>query len=716
MCRTILGSVALLLLMAAWAPGQQEPESQKAPPTPELDAAIQDEIARVDRAYVITATRRAERLFDLPYSGSVSDAATQSRSRTVQDTLRETPGVQLQRTSYAQTSPFLRGLTGYHTLMMIDGIRLNNSVLRSGPNEYWGLIDALSLDRIETVLGPASVLYGSDAVGGSVNAIPVRRRQYGESSWSRRLSFRFSEAENSVTARAQLSGNVGDTFGFVIGGTASSFGDLNAGGDLGRQPHLGYHNGFADVALDLHLDESWSLRLLGQLARVDDASRSHRTVFGVSYHGTTVGTDRRRNFDWERDLLALVLEGVDLDGFFDAMRFRVSYQRVEEERDRVRGDGRRDRGGFEVDTLGFGVELSKDTEIGRLTTGADWYHDFVDSFRDDFDALGAFTGSAIQGPVGDDASYDLVGVFLQNEVELTDGLDLIVGGRFTFAAAEADSVEDPNTGARISLADDWVSAVGSLRLLWSPIEELRLFGGVSQAFRAPNLSDLSRFDGARTNEIEVPSPGLEPEDFVSFEIGARARFGGLTGSVSYYYTLIDDLIVRQPTGAMIGTDLVVRKRNGGDGHVQGIDLGLRYDLDDNWSFLGNFQWVDGQAETFPTSMPIRATEALSRLTPINATLGVRWQTTDGRFWVRGWVVIVDAQDRVNTRDARDTSRIPPGGTPGYTTWNLEAGFNINQDMRVFAAVENLTDKNYRVHGSGVQEPGINLIVGCDVTF
>ena len=81
------------------------------------------------------------------------------------------PSVMVQKTGYGQGSPYLRGFTGFRTLMMVDGIRLNNSTFRDGPNQYWNTVDPWSVARYEAVMGPASVLYGSDAVGGAVNAL-----------------------------------------------------------------------------------------------------------------------------------------------------------------------------------------------------------------------------------------------------------------------------------------------------------------------------------------------------------------------------------------------------------------------------------------------------------------------------------------------------------------------------------------------------------------
>lgn len=97
-----------------------------------------------------------------------------------------------------QGSPYLRGFTGFRTLMLIDGIRLNNSTFRDGPNQYWNTVDSLALERLELVCGPSSVLYSSDAIGGTVNALSLGRQEYpGGFDWDARTFYRFASAEDS---------------------------------------------------------------------------------------------------------------------------------------------------------------------------------------------------------------------------------------------------------------------------------------------------------------------------------------------------------------------------------------------------------------------------------------------------------------------------------------------------------------------------------------
>ncbi|HOW98651.1 MAG TPA: TonB-dependent receptor plug domain-containing protein, partial [Kiritimatiellia bacterium] len=104
------------------------------------------------------------------YGLNTQEQTTRQGLRTTPDLLKGLPSAMIQKTSTGQGSPFLRGFTGFRTLCLIEGIRLNNSVFRDGPNQYWNTVDPLSIARSEVVMGPGSVMYGSDAVGGTMNA------------------------------------------------------------------------------------------------------------------------------------------------------------------------------------------------------------------------------------------------------------------------------------------------------------------------------------------------------------------------------------------------------------------------------------------------------------------------------------------------------------------------------------------------------------------
>ena len=102
--------------------------------------------------------------------------------------------------------------------------------------------------------------------------------------------------------------------------------------------------------------------------------------------------------------------------------------------------------------------------------------------------------------------------------------------------------------------------------------------------------------------------------------------------------------------------------------------------------------------------------------PLTGLLGLRWTSKDRSWWVEGTLTMVSGQDKLSARDANDTQRIPPGGTPGFSVYSLRAGKEINENLEVFLGLENIADKDYRLHGSGQNEAGLNAIIGLDCKF
>ena len=227
--RLVLGLSLLLLVSPALA---EEAES-------ELDA----EISRLEEV-VVTPARGPRDITAQAYTAEVVptvDLSGVGAGRSVQDVLDELPTVMMQRTAHGQGSPYLRGLTGFRNLTLIDGIRLNNSTWRSGPNQYLATVDSFSLSTTDVVFGPGSVLYGSDSIGGTINLLPLLPdRTPAGYRWGGRFLVRAASAEESAIVRAEGQGGSAD-LGFLVGLTRKNFGDLHDG--EGRLPYTGYEEG-----------------------------------------------------------------------------------------------------------------------------------------------------------------------------------------------------------------------------------------------------------------------------------------------------------------------------------------------------------------------------------------------------------------------------------------------------------------------------------------
>ena len=680
-----------------------------------------DGIAVLDE-YLVTASRFENPLTDAPNTVEIltQQELEDLQIRSFPEAFKRTPGVLVQKTANGHGSPYIRGFTGFRNLLLIDGIRLNNSVFREGPNQYWNTIDPLGLERIELVKGQGSVLYGSDAIGGTVNAITSSADPLGyaagETFSGGRMHYRYASAEHSHTGRLEGQVGLGEKFGLHAGITYRDFGDIRAAA-LGTLPYTGYDELDFDTRLDYILTPGVKLILAYQQVEQNDIWRTHKTVYAVPFAGSSIGSERQRVLDQKRQLAYAQLEVEDLDGFIQRAKMSLSWQRQDESRDRVRGDGRRDLQGFTVDTFGSWIQFESELPFGDLVYGASYYRDSISSFRDNYNADGSFKNSSIQGPVGDDADYDLLGAFTQSRSELTQSLDLLLGARYTYAAANIGTVEDPVTGLPTSINDNWHDFSASGKVLYRPLGDSRLeiFGGVAQGFRAPNLSDLSRLDSARSNEIETPSPGLKPEQFINYEIGLRTSQENFNAGLSYFYTDIDDMIVRAPTGRMIDGDYEVTKRNAGSGYVHGIELYGDYSPVQRLTLFGNLTWLEGEVDTFASSAPTTTREPISRIMPLTGTLGVRYDATE-KLWLELSGTAAARADRLSTRDLTDTQRIPPGGTPSYTVLSARAGYEFNDHFSMTTGVENFNDEAYRSHGSGQNEPGANFIISATLKF
>jgi hemoglobin/transferrin/lactoferrin receptor protein len=672
---------------------------------------------------VVTASRAARDIQSEPaavFRVEAERMTGEEGARTLPDMLDGLPSVMLQKTGYGQSSPYLRGFTGFRTLCLIEGIRLNNSVFRDGPNQYWGTVDPFSLQTAEAVMGPASVLYGSDAVGGSVNALTLAPPDWqGAPSFEKTLLYRGATADRSTVGRAQVAGRITDSFGFVGGYTYKDFGDLRGGRRVGNQPHTGYDEQDYDLRLDVAPDDESLLTVAHQAVSQDDAWRTHKTVYGIDWEGLSAGDEKVHLFDQHRDLTYVKYSRENLSGPVDRLAWTLSRQAQEEDRYRVKADDTQDTQGFEVTTWGSDFQLESDTEAGRWVYGVDYYRDGVDSYGKRFKADGAFDKADIQGPVADDATYETVGLFVQDTVRLFGGgMDVTPGVRYTYVRADADKVKDPVTGQRMGVNGDWEAVAGSLRFLL-PLTADRAhtaYAGVSQGFRAPNLSDLTRLDSARSTEIETPVSDLDPERYVAYEIGFKSRVERLVSRIGYYYTAIDDMIVRAPTGRVVDDLDEVTKKNSGDGYIQGVEVSETVRLYQGWSAFMTAAWMQGRVEAYPTSDAVKERDDVSRLMPPTAQLGLRWKSEGERYWAEAVSDLAAKADKLSADDKRDTQRIPPGGTPGYAVYHLRGGARVTQNLTVSLGVENMFDDDYRIHGSGVNEPGRNVILTASCAF
>lgn len=673
---------------------------------------------------VVSALRTDEPVAEVPYTYELldSDFINQNTRRTLPEALQFTPGVLVQKTAYGHGSPFIRGFTGRQNLLMVDGVRFNNSLTRGGPVQYWNTVDSYALDRIEVIKGQGSVLYGSDAIGGTVNAVTrstgFRDAADGEffSHGSAYYEYR-SNGEGSHIGRIESSTGVGGRFGVMLGVTGKEFGDIEDSG-IGRMRNTGYPEQDIDLKIEAALGPETTLTFLHQRVNQDDIWRWHSTLFNPGWqhsgHVAAPGRFLSRVYDQERTLTYLRLEGEPssaawLDRWSATLSYHTGrdmeaqYRRATDQRYQV----------ADIDTIGFDLTLESPLGPGELIYGFDYYHDTVDSagYRDR--GAGLLYDPSFR-PVADDSEYDLFGAFAQYAWRPVEQLEITLGGRYTHADAKLGRAWDAGLGADVyGQSRRWENFSGSLRALWTINDCWSIYGGVSQAFRAPNLNDLSGNLTARSGVAAAGSVGVDAEEFLIYELGTRYHHGDFGFGAAAFYTDATDLITSVATTPTGGATVPT---NAADAYVYGFELDGEWRFAPDWMLSGFVAWQDGRTDTPAFIGGPTIHDVASRMAPLTGSLALRWTRPDGKVWVEGRVLAAAEQDNLSTGDRGDTQRIPVGGTPGYIAWMVHAGWQATDWLEFTGGIENITDEDYRNHGSGVNEPGLNGILAAKVSW
>lgn len=661
---------------------------------------------------IVTATRVDQAVDSLGYSVNIVDSSDiESRAlRTIPEALRYQSGVLVQKTTHGHGSPYIRGFTGRQNLLLVDGVRINNSTYRSGPIQYWNTLDADAVERLELVKGPGSVLYGSDALGGTLNALSKSTGYLeNEGSYSNgSLSYEFDTNSESHVGRLEQRIGEGGKWGASFGLSVKEFGDIRDSG-VGTMKHTGYPEQDFDFKFQYALSDKARLTFAHQYVNQDAVWRWHSTQYNQGWthgnHETTAGSLAYRIYDQERSLTYFKLEGESDTRLLENWQATLSYQKSQDSEVRDKPDGSDYRIGV-TDTDTYGLTFQGDGEVGPgiLVWGLDYYHDEVDSFAN----------QARRRPVADDASYDTFGAYSQYQWDATEKLQLSVGARASYFQAEWDKVYNRTSGMDESGDGDWNNLSFNARGIYQLTDNYSVFAGISQGFRAPNLNDLTGSEVANSSDEIVGATDLDAEKVISFELGERWQNDTFELSSSVFYTLIDDPITRVDDNT--GATPVVQLKNGEEGYLYGVEFDGIWNINDQWQARAHATFLDGKEKKLNEIGGSISEDTIRRLSPISGSVALKWTHPSERFWIEGTLLAAATQDNLAAGDAGDSQRIPSNGTPGYLVANLYAGVQATDNIDLNFGLENITDQDYRVHGSGVNEAGINARFGAKVIW
>ena len=610
------------------------------------------------------------------------------------DAMSALPGVFMQKTNQGGGSPFVRGLTGYHTLILVDGIRLNNAIFRSGPNQYLNTVDPLMLSQIEVLRGPGSVQYGTDAIGGtiylrsqepqfSVEGIKVGGEVYGK--W---MSHNMEK-----TGRAQLNLST-RKFAVMAGFTRKVFGNIVAGGNLGELDYTSYDEYSADVKARVKLNPSQTMTLAWQ---------HHNQNEVQLYHKLITGDYDTYEFDPQvRDLIYLRHEITRKHSVFSGFRTTLSMHQSDETRKNQRtGSDDLYTANDKVNSYGFIFEcMTNNGGSWNGVTGFEIYHDRVhsSSLKTDL-VLG--TDSTFRGLYPDNSWINNMSLFSLHTLNLGK-LKLTGGVRYNhFILGVTDDVFGD-----LTINPD--ALVGSLGASYRVFRNTDVSLSIHSAFRAPNINDVSSF-GIADFRYEVPNFDLSPERSLNKEIGIKTNHRRISGSVHLYHNRLTDLMTNVKTDfegqdSIEGVKVYTRE-NAGNAYIRGIEGELKLRPLRYLSVHSYLVYTYGENVT--------RNEPLRRIPPLNGLVGIRFYRIKNLNILAEWQFAA-RQNRLSSGDM-DDSRIPEGGTDAWSVVNLRFSYQI-KGLTINAGLLNLFNEAYRTHGSGVESVGRSVYLSLLYSF
>jgi outer membrane receptor protein involved in Fe transport len=649
-----------------------------------------DTVVRQMEEVVVTATRSEAALAQLPYAVQVLTRRDLRRqpSRTVPEALAGLPGVFIQKTNHAGGSPFVRGLTGNQTLLVVDGIRLNNSIFRYGPNQYLTLVDPEWADRIEVVKGTGSVQYGTDAMTGVVHILTRTPSFRTDPLWKARVGGRLATSGIEQGLRPELEYS-GKRVALLAGASFRRFGDLLGGDSTGFQRPSGYAERSFDAKLRADLGRGWTATASFQHLQQSGVPVYHRYVL----EGFAVNTSDPigRGFGYlraEKSIQSPIPMRLNLF---------AAWQRLSEERQSRRGGSKVLR--TESDrarTISWGADLFLSfSPHWTSNTGVEAYADRVSSTRVDRD-LELDIPTSLRGLYPDGARYLQASAYSLHHLRF-GRLSVEAGTRYSLYRAR---ITDRTLGGVEVRPDALVFQAGADYRLG---ERLHIFVHASEGFRAPNIDDLGTL-GIVDFRYERPAYDLRPEKSLNAEVGLRHVGTRFSAQASAFRTTLRDLITRIKTAEVVSGYDVYVKRNVDRGFIEGWELQAEGRPGKGWLVSGNATYLYGQSVT--------RDEPLRRIPPFTARLSVEY-ARDG--WRAG--VMHDhagAQRRLEAGDKSD-NRIPKGGTPGFNLLHAQVSRDLGR-VSLRMHLVNLLNADYRTHGSGINGQGRSLLLSAVVEW
>ena len=704
---------------------------------------------------VVSVNRWEEQRMDIPGKVETSDLKEISFSnpQTSADLLGSGGYVYIQKSQQSGGSPSLRGFATNRILLVVDGIRINNAIFRTGNLQNVVSIDASSLQSTEVLFGPGSVLYGSDAIGG-VMLFHTLHPEYSDS--TKNPQFSGNGFVRHTTANSENTGHLDLKLGykklaFVTALTFSAFDDLKSGShgnpyflrpvyqqtiegvdyqcendDPAVQVSSGYKQMNLLQKVFFKPAKSWEMEYGFYYSTTSDAPRYDRLCLDAGADGTLdyaqwyYGPQK-----WMMNRLGVI--NSKSNKFYDQLRLASSWQSYSESRhDRKFGNSRLRNQNESVDAISLNLDLEK--KIGDRLTLVYGGEGLVNSVGSVASRVDIFTGTSEPANTRypDGSSWRAYGIYSNFKYSIGPNLIMNAGMRYSHfdISADFDTTMFPFPFTHAENSNGALN--GSAGFVFASDNKWQVYFNLSTGFRAPNIDDIGKVFTSEPGSVVVPNPALKPEYAYNAETGMSATFGNiLKTDLAVYYTILDNALVRRDftwdgsdsleyDGAISRVQAV---QNISRAYVAGIQAGIDINLGKGFAFRSTISYQKGQEQSddsliyYPLSH-IAPLFGSSHITYERRKLKLDFYASYNSKMDFGELPLSERND--DSPYAKNAVGLP--FVPAWYTLNIKAGFYLNKHLSMNCRAENITDRLYRPFGSGISAPGRSFFAVMRYTF
>lgn len=707
---------------------------------------LEESILKLDE-YVVSANRFEQEKREVPTKITTINKREVEflNPQTSADLLGTSGEVFIQKSQYGGGSPMIRGFAANRVLIVVDGVRMNTAIFRSGNLQNVISVDPNAVENAEVIHGPGTVLYGSDAIGGVMDFHTLSPKFSAKDGWYIEGNYmnRYASASDERTNHLDLSyGN--KRWAFVSSATYSQFGDLRMGSvghdDYTRPEYVETAHGLDSIVRnsDPNVQKNTGYDQLNVMQKIKFKASDRLTLEYSGHYSATSNVPR-----YDR---LIVYDGEDLDKaewyygpqtwvmntlnatykgdnkLFDEMRVVAAHQYFEESRhDRSYGSSTLRHRTETVNAYSLNIDLDKAlADNQHLFYGVEAVVNTVNS-RANKENLNTGELNPTSTRYPDGSTWQSYSAYVNYKNNLSEKMTFNAGVRYNHILidAEFDTTQFPFPFTSTSLSTG--AANGNIGVAYRPTDKWQVNAILSSGFRAPNVDDIGKVFDSEQGRVVVPNPDLEAEYLYNAELGVSRYFGSfLKVDVTGFYSILTNAMVRG-SYTYNGQDSIMY-----DGELSEVQALVNEDQVDIYGVQGSVRANLGRyfrlrSHLTYTHGETKEGDAYRHVPPLYGSTHLIFKykkfMIDAYTEYNGEIAYDDlAPSEQGSPEIYATDDQGRPYSPSWVTMNVKSAYQFSDHFSATLGLENIQDVRYRPYSSGVVAPGRNLVASIRASF